>query len=166
MAEGNQLRVGKDCTAVWTGSGDGLTFILTEDTRLTITNGGNDIIRARNSDGSFRGLARGGNANVSTIAIAGKMYGAPLEGESETYYADAISNSGRFATQKPATKDFHDGTLVVTMASTGGEPGATYTFTECILQPGSSITVATDGIMMSGTWEAPVAHATIATGSA
>ena len=117
MAEGNQLRVGKDCSAVWTGGGDGLTFILTEDTRLTITNGGADIIRARGSDGSFRGLARSGNANVSTIAISGKMYGAPLEGESETYYADAISNSGRFATQKAATKDFHDGTLVVTMAT-------------------------------------------------
>ena len=163
MAEGTQLRVGKDCSAVWTGATDGLTFILTEGTRLTLTNGGKNILRGRNSNGTYRGKARSGDTNVSTIAIAGKMYGAALEGETETYYADAIFNAGRYNSQTPSTEDFHHGTMVVTLANTGGEPGMTLTYTDCILQPGNTVTVSEDGWLISGTWESPLSEPTVAT---
>ena len=163
MAEASQLRVGKDCTAIWTGDGDALTFILTEGTRLTLTNGGKNIIRARNGDGTIRGNPRAGDTNVSTIAISGKMYGAPAEGGSDTYYADAVFNTGRFSSQAAATADFHMGTLVITLANTGGQPGATLTYTSCSLQPGSSVTVSEDGWLINGTWESSLSEPNVAT---
>lgn len=170
MAETTTLTVLRGCTLTLSDgtspAAKSYTVILTEGA-VTFTNGAHDIVRARDTDGDFLGVARqGAQSGPSTITFTAMMFGT---GDDATDIAltDIVNNAGLFA----------DGTWVststdsefVTVDATFSIPaldvkdGATYAWNDCVVQPGSSVEATRDGFRLSLTLESPDAYPTITT---
>jgi hypothetical protein len=166
MAETNQMKVTRNLTI---GFGDGTRSytVVNDSGAITWTNGGYDVVRARDSAGDFTGPPRAGQANPSTIEIDAAMFGAGANA-SEVALTDFAHLSGLFSSTWTTTESGSDAVVkpfnvTITIAAAGGVAGATYVYNDCVVRPGSSVTGARDGIRVKASLESPQAYATVAT---
>ncbi len=166
MAETNQMKVSRQTTIQFSDGTNTYTPRVDSGT-ITITNGGYNIVRARDSAGDFVGPPRQGEANVSTIDMDLAQFGAGGHA-SDVAGTDFAFLSGLFSSTWATTESGSDAgvkpfNVVITQAASGGVAGATYTFNDCVVRPGTKLTTGRDGNRIAFTLECPAAFGTVAT---
>lgn len=172
MAETNTPDILRGYTLVLTDGTRSYTVRLTEGS-VSSTNGGHNIVRAQDTNGDFIGPGRqGAQAGVSTIAFTGWMFGTGGDA-TDVALTDLVHRAGlessTWVAQTGITSDtkVKDYTATLTRAdlasatSANASKGASYVWSGCIFQPGSSVEWTRDGIKISGTLESPNAYPTI-----
>jgi hypothetical protein len=168
LAETTQPKVIRGATLTISDgtSGTPLTYsvILTEGS-LDTTNAGYTKVDALDTNGSPYGPTRKGAQNgKSTGSLTSMMFGA---GDHATDIAltDIAHQSGLFANwvTTVAGSDFVMVTIVFTMPATAGVAGATYTWTRCTIDEGSSVNWSRDGNKISLAWSSQNAFPTVDT---
>lgn len=166
MAETTQLKVSKDLTVTFADGTRSYTPRIDSGT-ITMTNGGYNIVRARATDGTFVGPPRQGEANVSTIEFDVAMFGAGADA-SDVSASDFAELAGLFSSTWTTTESGSDAavkpfTCTIALAAAGGVAGASRVYSDCVVQPGSSVTPSRTGNRVKFTLESPNPYPAVTT---
>lgn len=142
MAEHDVPRLLRDATLTLE-SGDGtpkvLTIRLTEG-QLDITHGQHTIVRAKDTAGDFVGPPRKGEqADVSVLTFTARAYDFGAN-TTEGTLRDLALNTGYFAstwTDTDTDSDLPTFDAILTIAARGSAAGGTYTWSDCVVRPGT-----------------------------
>ena len=166
MPETTQLKVSRNTTVSF-GDGTRTYAPVLDSGTITITAGGYNIVRARDSAGDFVGPPRAGESNVSTIEFDVAQFGAGAHA-SEAYATDFAFLSGAYSSTWTTTESGSDSpvkpfNVTVTQAAANGVAGATYVLNDCVVRPGASLTTGREGNRVRFTLESPNPFPTVAT---
>lgn len=166
MAETTQLKVSRNLTLTVTDGTRSYTPRIDSGV-ITITAGGRDTVRARDSAGDFVGPARAGQANVSTIELDVAMFGAGANASDvaavDFAWLCGLVSSTWTTTESGSDTDTKAFTVTATQAASGGVDGATYALSDCIVRPGGKVTTARDGHRVTLVFESPNPYPTVTT---
>jgi hypothetical protein len=137
-------------------------FKLTEGT-VEFTNAGFDEHRMYDTNGDLGDIVKKGRqTGESTIAINTKVFD-PGDNSIEAVMVDVFNASGYFGsdwvTTGDSNSDFKQFTVALVMPASGG--GKTYTMTKAHAKSGFTLSMAPDGLTLSGTLASNVAAITI-----
>jgi len=141
-----------------TGSPKTYDFKLTEGT-VEIANAGFDEHRMTNTDGDLGDIVKKGRqTGESTITINAKAFD-PGDNSSEAVMIDVAAGTGYFGstwtTTGDSNSDFKQFTVALILPASGG--GKTYTMTKAHFKSNFTMSMAPDGMTVSGTIASNVA---------
>lgn len=137
---------------------------------LTLTEGGHNIVRAKDENGENIGPARkGAQAGESTVAVDLQLFalgGDATDPAAVDYLTQNVGAGTALAnwTSSDGNTDFDHGFFTmdwdIALPVVGGS-GATYSLSDCVPQPGTGFTNPAEGLNLTGTLESPDARWTI-----
>ena len=162
MAESKVFRVPKDTTVTFT-DGSGSPKVLTlriHSGTCSMVSGGVAIVRAKDTNGRYLGPPRdGGQAGATTVQLEVLVY--EVDDGTDLAQADVLRQvypAGSAAAGMVTAGDSPDFTELdfkMALAAAGDNPAQNISLSNCVVQPGASLTMSPEGMKLSVTLESP-----------